>query len=67
VKRFEDVIKSAIEDEMIQNGEADVVTVFIDPAQNVLSTGILEILVQVQPKGYARFIKVSLKLSNPAI
>lgn len=66
VKRFEDVIKSAIEDEMIELGEADAVTVFIDPAQNILATGILQILVQVQPKGYARFIKVSLKLSNPA-
>lgn len=66
IKTFEDAIKTQIEDLMLQVGEADAVTVFIDPVQNVLATGELVVLVQIQPKGYARFIKVKLKLVNPA-
>jgi hypothetical protein len=65
IKTFEDAIKTQIEDLMIPV-EADAVTVFIDPVQNVLATSSITILVQVQPKGYARFINVKLKLVNPA-
>ncbi|MDJ1494158.1 DUF2586 family protein [Cytophagaceae bacterium DM2B3-1] len=65
IKTFEDAIKTAIEDQMIEIGEADAIDVYINPDQNVLANSTIEILIQIQPKGYARFLNVKLKLVNP--
>ena len=43
------------------------VEVFIDPAQDIINTGILKVKVKVTPKGYTSQIEVDLGLNAPAI
>jgi len=45
---------------MQRKGEISAYDVFIDPSQNVLSTGMLEIEVEIVPRGYARSIRVKI-------
>ena len=68
IKSWEGNIISAISQLMTSNGElsADVqngdrgVEVYIDPSQNVVSSGKIVVRIRVRPFGYARFIDVFL-------
>lgn len=68
IKSWEANIISAISQQMTAGGElsADLqngdrgVTVYIDPTQNVVSTGKIVVRIRVRPFGYARYIDVFL-------
>lgn len=47
-------------DVLLRNNEISNYAVIIDPAQDVLSTGILEITAQIQPIGVADFIEINI-------
>ncbi len=47
-------------DVMVRNGEISAYNVIINPAQNVLSTSILQITIQIVPVGVARTIKINI-------
>ncbi|MBX2904991.1 MAG: hypothetical protein KF744_03075 [Taibaiella sp.] len=51
---------------MTANKEISSVTCFIDPAQNILSTNTLNVVLSIIPVGYATEINISLGFSNPA-
>lgn len=51
-------------DTMVSNSELSNYQVLIDPTQDVLSTGILEITVQLLPIGTADFIEVNIGFTN---
>lgn len=55
---------AALSASLVQAGEASGVVVFIDPAQNVLSTSNLLVQVRLQPVGVARQITVTLGLTT---
>lgn len=69
VKSWESEIISDIVSQMTANGELgsdpdnaddNGVKVFIDPAQNVVSTNRINVVAQVKPYGYAKYINVEL-------
>ncbi|MEM6829930.1 MAG: DUF2586 domain-containing protein [Bacteroidota bacterium] len=63
-KGYETLCRSALE-QMVANGEASEIDVFVDPLQNILSTGILNVKIEVVPTGTARRIEVALGFKNP--
>lgn len=40
---------------------------YIDPEQNILSTGVMEVAATITPLGTLRQIKVNMAFTNPAI
>jgi hypothetical protein len=66
VKYFEGKISNAINNLMTAAGEISGMSAFIDPAQNILSTGNLVIRLNIVPVGYTRTITVNLGFTNPA-
>ena len=64
IKGWETTLASAIEAQMageLSATQSDTgVQVFIDPAQNVVATGRIEVAVKVRPYGYAKYIEVKL-------
>ncbi len=66
IKDLQGKVENAIELQMIAAGEASAVQAIIDPNQNILATGKLNILVRVRPMGYKNFIEVLLGFENPA-
>lgn len=52
---------------MIANKEVSSVKCFVDPAQNVLSTNEVAIVLKVVPVGYLSEINITLGFSNPAL
>lgn len=54
IKYYEGICENAINLEMTANGEISGVSVFVDTNQNVLSTGKIEVVLKVQPVGYAK-------------
>ena len=60
-------IVNQINNTMTANKEISGVSCFIDPAQNILSTNQLRIVLRIIPVGYATNIIVSLGFQNPAI
>ncbi len=66
IKDLQGKVENAIELQMVAAGEASAVQAIIDPNQNILATGKLNILVRVRPVGYRNFIDVLLGFENPA-
>jgi hypothetical protein len=65
-KYLQQIATTAINNAMTANNEISGVTVEVDPAQNVLSTGKICIKLRIVPVGYAREIEIELGFSNPA-
>jgi Protein of unknown function (DUF2586) len=51
---------------MTANKEISAVSCFIDPAQNILSTNELNVVLKITPVGYATEIEINLGFENPA-
>jgi len=66
VAYLEQAVRNAINLAMVSRGEASGVEVFIDPAQNILATDRLDVVLRITPVGYAKSIVVSLGFRNPA-
>ncbi len=66
IKDLQGKVENAIELQMVAASEASAVRAIIDPNQNILATGKLNILVRVRPVGYKNFIDVLLGFDNPA-
>lgn len=64
-KSFEAAIIRAVSTEMA--GEISAFTAYIDPAQNVLANGRLEVACKIVPLATLREINVNLSLNNPAL
>ncbi len=60
-------IENQVNNTMTANKEISAVSCFIDPAQNILSTSELKIVLRVTPVGYATDIEISLGFENPAL
>lgn len=65
-KYLQEIGRNAIDNAMTANNEISGVTVEVDPAQNVLSTGKICVKLRIVPVGYAREIEIELGFSNPA-
>jgi hypothetical protein len=59
-------IVNLVNNTMTANKEISNVVCFIDPAQNILSTNQLNVVLGIVPVGYATQIEVTLGFSNPA-
>ncbi|GAA4271634.1 DUF2586 domain-containing protein [Aquimarina gracilis] len=64
VKGYETLCRSALE-RMVANGEASEIDVYVDPSQNILSSSLLQVKIEVIPTGTARRIEVNLGFKNP--
>lgn len=60
VKDLQSTIEETLNVKMVQNGECTSVLCVIDPTQDTMSTGELEIVLRVKPRGYKTYINVSL-------
>ncbi len=65
-KWLEQQMENQINNTMTANREISSVTCFIDPAQNILSTNRLNVVLRIIPVGYATNIQISLGFANPA-
>lgn len=63
-KSYEASIERAIGINM--SGEVSSFSAYINPAQNVLANGKMDVVLQIMPKGTLRIITVNLSLYNPA-
>ncbi len=59
-------IVNQVNNTMTANREISAISCFIDPAQNILSTNELNVVLTVTPVGYATDIEISLGFDNPA-
>jgi len=59
-------IVNQVNNTMTANKEISSVSCYIDPAQNILSTNKLNVVLSIIPVGYATSINISLGFSNPA-
>tara|TARA_B100000965_G_scaffold390292_1_gene396961 strand:+ start:528 stop:1766 length:1239 start_codon:yes stop_codon:yes gene_type:complete len=66
IKSYQALIKRAIEQNMLADGEISSVSVVIDPLQDVLTSNKVEVTVNILPKGYSSVIVVKLGFTNPA-
>lgn len=66
VKYFEGKITNAVNSLMTAEGEISGMTAYINPEQNILSTGKLVVNLSIVPVGYTKTIEVKLGFSNPA-
>lgn len=64
-KNFEGMIENAIAGNM--GNQISSFTAYVDPSQNILSTGKLEIDCKLVPLGVLREIQVNLSFENPAV
>lgn len=64
-KSFEGMIENAINSEM--GNQISEFSAYVDPAQNILSTGRLTVDCRLVPQGIIRVINVNLSFSNPAL
>jgi hypothetical protein len=65
-KHLERIITNQINNTMTANAEISSVQTYVNPAQNVLSTNRVAIVLGVIPVGYATVINVTLGFRNPA-
>jgi hypothetical protein len=65
VKSDERAIVSAIETQMLANGEISAVQCLIDKSQNILATGIYNLELRVTPVAYKEQIIIKLGFQNP--
>lgn len=66
-KYFQSIIDNAINTNMTALQEVSSFRSLVDPNQNVLSTGRIEIELRITPVGYAKEIAVTLGFENPAL
>ncbi len=66
-KWLEQQIVNQVNNTMTANKEISSVSCFIDPAQNILSTNQLNVVLKIVPVGYATNIEISLGFANPAL
>jgi hypothetical protein len=66
-KAIEGYIEAGLRGELTQKDDAVDVSVAVDRAVNILSTGLLKLRVRVRPFGYASDITVELGFTSPAI
>ncbi|MDP2723203.1 MAG: DUF2586 family protein [Bacteroidales bacterium] len=66
IKNFQSRGESTIRTNMLAKKEASGVGVYVDPAQNVLSTDKLIVELKITPMGIAKEIVVNLGFTNPA-
>ena len=66
-KWLEQQIVNQVNNTMTANREISAVNCFIDPAQNILSTNQLNVVLKITPVGYATDIEISLGFENPAL
>lgn len=66
-KYYQSIIERTINTQMTANDEISAVSAYVDPEQNVLSTGQLCFELRLRPVGYAKTIVVKLGFDNPAI
>lgn len=64
-KTYEATMQAEIEREMLSRGEISSATVYVNPNQNILATGRIDVLVSIIPVGYAEEIKVVVQFENP--
>lgn len=60
IKNWQTNVESQLNGLMTANGELSGCKVYIDENQNILSTGILNVRIQLQPVGYAKYITVNI-------
>ncbi len=60
-------IINQINNTMTANKEISAVNCFIDPAQNILSTNELNVVLKLTPVGYATDIEINLGFANPGL
>jgi hypothetical protein len=65
IKHLEGRVEQQINNSMAEQISA--VSVVIDPAQDILTTGTLTVKIRIRPKGYTSFIDVDLGLNAPAV
>lgn len=66
-KYYQSLIDNAVNTAMTANGEISGFTSFVDPAQNVLSTGKICVDMRITPVGYAKEILVKIGFQNAAL
>jgi len=66
VSYLEDVIDRALRTRMVAEGNCSNVSVRVDPAQNVIATDKVEVVVKITPLGTLKNISVKLGFFNPA-
>lgn len=66
-KYLERIITNQINNTMTANAEISSVSCYVNPAQNILSTEELAIVLGIIPVGYATVINVTLGFRNPAL
>ncbi len=66
VKSLEQTISNQVNLIMTANNEISGVQAFIDPAQNVLSTNQINVVLKITPVGYSSDIEIQLGFDNPA-
>ncbi len=66
-RALEQAIENQINNTMTTNREISSITAFVDPEQNVLSTGIVAVNLGIVPVGYSSVIEVTLGFVNPAL
>lgn len=64
IKSYETTGRRALE-AMLSNGEVSDIDVFVDPAQNILSSSELQLAFSIVPTGTARRISVTIGFVNP--
>lgn len=64
-KTYEATMQQEIEREMLSVGEISSANVYVNPNQNVLATGRIDVLVSIVPVGYAEQIAVVVQFENP--
>lgn len=67
VAYYQGKIDNAVAMLMTAGGEISGATSYINPAQNILSTGKLVVKLSIVPVGYAKTIEVNLGFTNPAL
>jgi hypothetical protein len=67
VAYLEQILRNVLNINMVSQSEVSAVEVYIDPAQNVLSTDRLDIVLRITPVGYLKSIVVSLGFRNPGV
>lgn len=65
VSYLEDVMDRRLKQRLISEGNASDAKTYVNPAQNILATDGLEIVVSVLPLGSLKWIKVKLGFTNP--
>lgn len=67
IKYMEAKIENRINLAMVANREISSVKAFVDPAQNVISTNKIALVLKMVPVGYSSEIEVKIGLENPAL